>query len=983
MKNNLSLKLISMLAVASMLLSLTSCNGTDKPNDTLPHDTSATLDPYSSQLSISHTIGEAAEEGPTVTEYSYTGAADEVYFTLSENSTVKDGNVTFPAKTVSSLSFSRSFSPSKPVSYEMTARVVTDPTPSSALFIGFRLSSPTSDATVKGVWTAIKGNKIGLRDKSWPNAQYISLGNGIDFSKPTKLYITDDPASNTITFFTDNENGEKTEFAKYVIENQTVKIYTPDRDKPRKTINLGYEIPSTGYTNIWAHYTPESSSVSGVKITGSDDENKKVTAANMMVSRDIFEDTWVSTDNEGRLTVQDEKTPGEKKVGIFYFLWHDGTTSQPIYDHSAAYYSGGVEKLKNVMKQGPMGFAHYWAEPYFGYYRSDDEWVLRKHANQLTSAGVDFVFFDFTNGYIYERNLEKLLSVWNQMRIEGQKVPQVAFHIGNSVDYAKKSFSSLNALLFSNNRYEDMWFKWDGKPLVLGTADYIKTLPAEVTEKFSFKYSWADTNGTWYMKNRGKDCWPWADMYPQKPGLSQSGEIDQMIVMCGFWANSTIRKTAGRSFSNNKQPLGDPKEFSFDRTYKTSGKGLAFEEQFDYAIEKDPELIMLTGWNEWWAGRWEAGAAVGQTIAGSYTVTENDPLTKNYYVDCFSPEFSRDIEPVKGLFNDNYYYQMAQNIRSFKGTRSLQTAFGQKTVDINGSIAQWYSVGPEYRDHIGDTAHRDAMSYVGQLHYTNNSGRNDFINAKVSSDSDSFYFMAECDANITAAEGTNWMNLFIDSDANAATGWSGYDYVINRSQNGNKCSVEKFESKEWTPVSIGDAEFSVNGEYIVIKLPKNTVALGTTFDFKWADNSVSDGDAMQFVDQGDTAPSDRFNYRFTTEAQSSKKPEILTDSMIVLKAGSYNAYVNGNTVMLDESNTNAVMLGTDNEIYIPGAFAKDKLGIDTSSMQTFNHYGTEYVEIGSVVGTLGKTVTKGEGIVVLSENTMTENELITLYRSLY
>ncbi len=716
--------------------------------------------------------------------------------------------------------------------------------------------------------------------------------------------------------------------------------------------------------------------ISGISSSGS---------ADLMSSRDIFEDTWVSTDDEGRSAIQEEKLPDEKQVGIFYFMWHDGSSTNPLIDHSAAYYSGGVEKLEEVMQQGPLGFAHYWAEPYFGYYRSDDDWVLRKHAVQLTSAGIDFIFFDFTNGLIYEKNLEKLLVVWNQMRIEGSRVPKLAFNLGDNAVAAAASFKKLNTMIFSPNKYSDMWYLWDGKPLVLAPPSFTSTLSEELQNKFTFKRCWAYTKnepGQWYTDTDGRDCWPWADMYPQKPGKNSKGETEQMIVMCGFWVNGSYGTNGGRSYANGTKPKGGDGTYSFSDTYKTSGKGLGFQEQFSHAIKTDPKVIMITGWNEWWAGRWEAGPAIGQTILDSYTVTPDDPLKKNYFVDCFSPEYSRDIEPVKGIYNDNYYCQMVQNIRKFKGTRSLQAAFGQKTIDLNGDISQWYSVGPEYRDHKGDTAHRDFMSYVGRFRYVNTSGRNDFVNAKVSSDSDYMYFMAECADSITPATGTNWMNLFVDSDANASTGWHGYDYIVNRSQKNGKCSVEKFSDNKWELTSVGEADYTVDGNYIVIKISRNVIPFEKTFDFKWADNSVSTDNIMQFIDQGDTAPSDRFNYRFTTQAQPEKLPGFLDSTMTVLKAGSYNAYINGRPVMLDPENTYAVMTGCGDDIYIPKN-AAESIGINTSELKIFDHYGTEYVEVGTAVYSLEKTVTRGTDIIVIADREMTNEELTVLYRSLY
>ena len=34
---------------------------------------------------------------------------------------------------------------------------------------------------------------------------------------------------------------------------------------------------------------------------------------------------------------------------------------------------------------------------YLGYYLADDDWVIRKHAQMLTDAGVDVIIVDLTN----------------------------------------------------------------------------------------------------------------------------------------------------------------------------------------------------------------------------------------------------------------------------------------------------------------------------------------------------------------------------------------------------------------------------------------------------------------------------------------------------------------------------------------------------------------------------------------------------------
>ena len=581
---------------------------------------------------------------------------------------------------------------------------------------------------------------------------------------------------------------------------------------------------------------------------------------------DLRQDTWAASDDLNRqLPLNVEVNKKDRKVGIFYFMWHRGKGE--LMDHSLAYAMGGIEEFEKVMQQGRLGFAHYWAEPYFGYYRSDDEWVIRKHIYQLANAGIDFIFFDVTNGIIYPEILTVILKVWIEVRNEGYKTPEIMFNAGDSVDNAAKSFVGLYEQFFTNEQYKDLWLEWENKPLFLGPKGLVDALPQEIKEQFTFRKCWANTNDAWYSDTDGKGAWAWADMYPQKPGKSNEGDVEQMIVMCGFWVNGSYGTNAGRSYHNGKQPPNKKeRDYGFSLVDDTSPHGYAFQEQFDLAKEIDPPIVMITGWNEWWAGRWDnylpggVNPARGQTIANTYIVDPADPLKRNYFVDCLNGEYSRDIEPVKGLYNDNYYYQMVSNIRQYKGTRPVPSAIGQKTIDINGCPCQWEDVGPDYLDYKGDTVKRDAVSYVGEFHYTNDTGRNDFVKMKVSSDEEFLYFYAECANDITKPESTNWMNLFINSDCKYDNGWYGYNYIINRYQNGNAASIERFADGTWATEKVGDAEFSANGKIMQIKVSKSLLNIKDEFHFKWADNSVNDGNIMEFIDKGDVAPNDRFNY---------------------------------------------------------------------------------------------------------------------------
>ncbi len=857
-------------------------------------------------------------------------------------------------------------------------------------YIGFRLNEREEDPSQPGndgVWIAIRNNNVGLLNADWTSTAYGDVP--YDFTNGQTLVIVDDPQNNKISISVE-DNGKTVEIGYVNITETEIQLFLGDADAPAVTKKVNKEVPKAGYMKIWSHHAPRATVVDDFSVTVT--TTRGVTDNNGIIpdNIDVFADTWVAIDNASRVVDAADKVANDKTVGIFYFLCHEtANNSKPLYDHHAAYVSGGVRSFREELLKGEVGQAHYWAEPYFGYYASDDEWVIRKHAHQLTAAGVDFVYFDTSNGLLYEQNYEAVLRVWSKMRQEGHDTPQICFLCANN----ENEFASLWNKLYGVDRYEDLWFRWEGKPVILFTKSF--KMPEYAANFFTVRNCWADTRDGWYASKVGVNCWPWGDMYPQNPGYSMGidgKKVEQTVVMCGFWANGSYGTNGGRSYTHaNGIPETNTKwNYGYALLNSTTPLGLGFQEQFDHAINvNDPEIIMITGWNEWTAGRWEGGGAIGQTIANEYKVNDRPGTAENsYYVDLINPEYSRDVEAMKGGFGDNYYYQMVENIRRYKGGRDVENAFGQIAIDINGSIGQWFSVGPEYRDYKYDTTHRDADGAMGNKHYTNTTGRNDLTVSKVSVDSKYFYFYAECAEDITAAEGTNWMNLFISTDGKYDTGWNGFDFVLNRSRNEGTVSVERFVNNAWEFEKVGEAEYAVSGNTIQIKVEKSLLACGDAFDFKWADNSVDDGDIMQFNDLGDTAPDGRFCYRyiFAYDGNDEEKiPECLTEDMVVVKANGYNAYAGGKELRIDADNTKAVAIASGYELWLPVEFARDTVGLDVEGVKTTNRYGVDYINVTSLIEGAGKVATfSSDGLIVISSEQVTDaNVLKTLYRALH
>ena len=90
-------------------------------------------------------------------------------------------------------------------------------------------------------------------------------------------------------------------------------------------------------------------------------------------------------------------------------------------------------------------------------------------------------------------------------------------------------------------------------------------------------------------------------------------------------------------------------------------EGKNFQEQWESAIQADPQMIFVTGWNEWIA------------------LKLSDSSDRYFMVDQFDYEYSRDLEPMKGGYGDNYYMQTIQNIRKWKYSEAKHYKYEQKT----------------------------------------------------------------------------------------------------------------------------------------------------------------------------------------------------------------------------------------------------------------------------------------------------------------
>ena len=116
----------------------------------------------------------------------------------------------------------------------------------------------------------------------------------------------------------------------------------------------------------------------------------------------------------------------------------------------------------------------------------------------------------------------------------------------------------------------------------------------------------------------------------------------------------------------------------------------------------------------------------------------------------------------------------------------------------------------------------------------------------------------------------HWMLLFIDADANSATGWEGYDFLVNEPVIDEQRTSVKRAVKDtvghWQWEAVGEAAFHTGGNQLHIAIPRKMLSLpegeAMKFDFHWADNIQKLGDIIEFSLHGDSAPDRRFINRF-------------------------------------------------------------------------------------------------------------------------
>ena len=537
-----------------------------------------------------------------------------------------------------------------------------------------------------------------------------------------------------------------------------------------------------------------------------------------------------------------------KYVGMFYFLWC-GAHSLNKYDINYLLENDPDALWARTDPDSVLGTYHYWGEPLFGYYDQLDPWVVSRHVEMFVNAGIDFLGLDVTNKVTYDAQTKLLLDTLLRYYEQGFDVPQVMFltrsdGVETAVNlyetwYANEEVDEDGVRIC--DKYAPLWFAPNGKPMIScaiygwesdDRTDEENAYYNSVKAYFDIKYN------QWPDEAFNPNGFAWMEFtYPNKVHET-SREISVSV------AQHTSSKMSNQSSGNRGRSYNYSNVTNEDERVN---EGLNYQSQWNNALaaSDNADIVFVTGWNEWQAIKFV------------------DALDQVYFVDTFNTNYSRDIEPMKGGYGDNYYMQTIQNLREYTSTGEASYRVESRTIDIDGDLSQWDDLRTTYKDFEGDAMERDHKGSIAGYYYTDTSARNDIVTTKVATDKEYVYFYVETAEDITPYEGgTNWMNILIGGKGG---GFEGYNYLINAQPSGNTTSVSRFTGNGFAYENTATADLRVKGNVMLVRVRLSDLGLSAKdvyFTFKVCDNVTEQDDIMDYYVSGDCAPLGRVNYTY-------------------------------------------------------------------------------------------------------------------------
>lgn len=526
-----------------------------------------------------------------------------------------------------------------------------------------------------------------------------------------------------------------------------------------------------------------------------------------------------------------------KKVGVFYFLWHGDANDRSM---------GEIYNITELLREhpddlwniegtqlSPKGKFHYWDQPIFGYYKSVDKWVITRHMELLINAGVDFLYLDATNAFIYPDSCRAIFEVLLEFEKNGKNPPKVMFYTNsNSI----RTITAIYNTYYTVPEYDSLWYRPEGKPIIVGNAT-VETDSAEaalrgdtcsqeeladhIREYFDIRPS------QWPFDPVKDDGFPWMEWsYPQP--------IHNGIVNVSLCQHPHI--PLSDSVKDRTRNMGRGYDFASGKNVAEDvARGTNAQSQWDTVHRNRDKVhtVTVTGWNEWIAIK---------------LIMEN----RVFFVDTMNEEFSRDIEPQKGDgYEDTYYLQLADNIRRFKGEIGLPDPVGQYTpagMDWEGGV--------RYDAVTLQQISRDCYGVDNRVRYVLPPARNNLQCVSVANDASRLYFRIQSTDVLCGADKEDFLNLYLGNDIPALKGWESYELQVTPSL-GKVFAIDGQKRR----TEVCDAICLVEGRVALISIPMEALSCDEGIYFKVTDGFDST-DIMDSYTDGKCMPMGRASWYY-------------------------------------------------------------------------------------------------------------------------